>query len=98
MQQRLGSDRRRFWRGGRRATDRPGYSPLVMVVDGDGTRRDLAEAILAKLRFAVVPVESLERAVSIVRALRPAAIVCPDGSAESLRDALPYQTIPIVSV
>src|SRR5262245_50673525 len=70
-----GIDRRKFPRGGRRVDDRPGFTPLVMVIDPDPDRRHISEAILAKLRFAVAPVESVDKALSVIRSLAPAAIV-----------------------
>ena len=47
-ERRLGPDRRERSRGGRRATDQAGYSPLVLVVDRDAHGRETCEAILAK--------------------------------------------------
>ena len=44
---RFGPDRRRFARGGRRTIDPAGYAPMVVVIDNDATRLDVAEAILA---------------------------------------------------
>src|ERR1051325_7405565 len=93
-----GPDRRKFPRGGRRDEDKPGFTPLVMVIDHDPNRRDVSEAILAKLRFAVAPVESVEKAVSVIRALAPAAIVGPADDLQRLRNTLPLETIPLVPV
>jgi hypothetical protein len=47
----------------------------VLVADENARSRDLCEAILAKLRFAVAPVESIEKAVSLLATLRPDVIV-----------------------
>lgn len=93
-----GPDRRRQPRGGRRDEDKKGYTPLVMVIDHDPGRRDISEAILAKLRFAVAPVESVEKAVSVIRALAPSAIVGHADDLEKLHAALPLETIPRVAV
>ena len=96
--QQRGPDRRKNPRGGRREEDSQGFTPLVMVIDKDPNRRDVSEAILAKLRFAVAPVESVEKAISVIRALAPAAIVGPADDLEKLRNALPLETIPLVAV
>ncbi len=96
-ERRQGPDRRRHPRGGRRPGDRPGYAPLVMVVDPDNQRRDLTEAILAKLQFAVAPVESVQKALSIARALRPSVIVCGSEDETAVRAGL-QTAVPIVSI
>jgi CheY-like chemotaxis protein len=82
---RNGPDRRGRARGGRRATDQAGYSPLVLVVDRDAHGRETCEAILAKLRFAVAPVESAEKALSLMAALRPDIVVVRESEASLLR-------------
>jgi CheY-like chemotaxis protein len=96
------SDRRRQPRGGRRAGDRPGYTPLVLVIDGETARRDITETILARLHFAVAPVESAEKALSILQAIRPEIIVSPASLMPRIQDAHPSDRngtpIPIVSV
>jgi CheY-like chemotaxis protein len=83
-ERRDGPDRRRQPRGGRRPTDRPGFSPLVLVVERDPHGRDTCEAILAKLRFAVAPVESVERALEVMAGLRPDVIVAREGDVSRL--------------
>lgn len=99
MEQRRGPDRRRRPRGGRRGTDLQGYTPLVMVIDPDSRRRDVSEAILVKLRFAVAPVDSVEKGVAIAQALRPEVIVAGEEDAAKVRTLLPRQEgIPIVVV
>jgi CheY-like chemotaxis protein len=84
-ERRQGPDRRSRPRGGRRTTDPSGYSPLVLVVDRDTHGRETCEAILAKLRFAVAPVESPEKALSIMAALKPDIVVVRDSDAALLR-------------
>ena len=88
-ERRQGPDRRTRARGGRRATDPSGYSPLVLVVERDQHARDACEAILAKLRFAVAPVESVEKALSIMAALRPDVVVANEKDATLLRGITP---------
>jgi hypothetical protein len=60
-----------------------------MVVDSEARRRDISEAILAKLMFAVAPVESAEKAVSILRALNPEVIVAGEEDAKRIRETMP---------
>ena len=93
------AERRRLPRGGRRPDDVRGFTPLVMVVDSEVGRRDISEAILAKLMFAVAPVESAEKAVALLRALNPEVIVAGEEDAQKIRQLLPADTvIEIVAV
>jgi CheY-like chemotaxis protein len=65
-----------------------------MVVEPDATRADLTEAVLARCRFAVAPVVSVEAALTVSRTLQPAVILCDRHSVDRLRAAV---TIPVVS-
>jgi DNA-binding NtrC family response regulator len=85
---RRGGERRRSPRGGRRPGDLRGYTPLVMVIDDEPRRREISEAILAKLMFAVAPVESPEKAASVLQALQPELIIADDEDANKLRGLL----------
>lgn len=102
VENREGPDRRRKPRGGRRPTDLDGATPLVMVVDTDPARRDISHAILARLKFAVAPVESVERAVAVVESLHPEVIVVGEADAGRLALALESdegdEAVPIVTV
>jgi hypothetical protein len=70
-----------------------------MVVDGEARRRDISEAILARLRFAVAPVESAERAVAIMADLAPEIIVAGEVDARKIRDLAPARDlVPILAV
>ena len=82
-------DRRRFSRGGRRETDIRGYTPLVFVVDPRPSGRDACEAILAKLRFAVAPFDSLEKAKRAMEGLKPDLVLVVKDELEAMRRALP---------
>jgi hypothetical protein len=82
---RQGPDRRSTRRGGRRATDKPGYAPLVLLVDADQDSNARCEAILARLHFAVAPTRSLEEAQRVMTALRPNLIVARTADAAALR-------------
>jgi len=86
---RRGPDRRRFSRGGRRDTDIRGYTPLVFVVDPRPSGRDACEAILAKLRFAVAPFDSLEKAARAMEGLKPDLVLVTKDRLEEMRRALP---------
>jgi CheY-like chemotaxis protein len=70
----------------------------VVVIEHEPTRRDVTEAILLKLRFSVVPVESVEKALALTTAIRPDVIVCPASDAEELREGLINPNIPVVAV
>ena len=91
------SDRRKHARGGRRPGDRTGFAPLVMVLDADHRRRDLTEAILAKLQFAVAPVDSVAKALSVADALRPSVIVCAPEDMTPVQEGLRVP-VPVVAV
>jgi hypothetical protein len=84
---RQGPDRRRLRRGGRRATDQPGYAPLVLIIDADPDSNERCEAILARLHFAVAPTRSIEEATRVMEALRPNLIVARIADAAALRQA-----------
>ena len=86
-EQRNGADRRSTRRGGRRTTDKPGYAPLVLLVDGDEDSNVRCEAILAKLHFAVAPTRSVDEAIRVMEALRPNLISARIADAAALRQA-----------
>jgi DNA-binding NtrC family response regulator len=87
-EKRGGPDRRSRPRGGRRTSDTEGLTPLIMVVDHDPERRDLSHAILARLKFAVAPVDSIAQAAAAVPALEPELIVANEADASRLVAAL----------
>ena len=89
LPRRDGPDRRRHARGGRRPADRTGYAPLIFVVEGDSGRRDVCEAILAKLKFAVVPLAGVKDALAAMNGLRPDVVVVGRQDAADLRNRLP---------
>ena len=82
-------DRRRQPRGGRRPADRSGYTPLVFVVDPRPSARDACEAILAKLRFAVAPFDSLDQAKRALNGLKPDIVLVVTQHVEEMRRLLP---------
>jgi len=75
---------------------------MIVVIDEDAGRREISEAILAKLRFAVAPFESVEQAISAMRALLPEAVVARPEAAEAIRAHLASdrlgRTIPLLPV
>ena len=85
LEKRQGLDRRNHSRGGRRPTDRRGATPLVVVADDEPGSRTTCETILAKLNFAVAPVDSVTRALEVMATLRPEVVVA------KVRDAEPLQ-------
>jgi len=84
---RRGEDRRSTSRGGRRATDKRGFAPLVLLIDGDEDSNTRCEAILARLHFAVAPTRSIEEACRVMQALRPNLVVARVADAAALRQA-----------
>ena len=97
-EQRQGPDRRRQTRGGRRPADPDGFAPLVLVADEDAVNRDLCETILAKLRFAVAPVDSIEQAVKVIATLLPDVIVAHARDVSPLQRAAWPSGVPFVAV
>ena len=93
--QRSGPDRRSRPRGGRRAEDKTGYAPLVLLVDADAASGERCEAILAKLRFAVAPARSVDEALRVMAALRPEIVVASKADAGRLRAEAP-EHVPVV--
>jgi hypothetical protein len=90
---RLVPDRRRQPRGGRRAEDREGFSPLVLLVGNgtDVTRQ--SEAILARLRFAVSTSDSLDHALRVLPELRPDLVVAQEQDEARIREAA---SVPVI--
>ena len=91
-------DRRRQSRGGRRPSDTDGFTPLVLVADEEAGNRDMCEAILAKLRFAVAPVDSVEQALKVIATLRPDVIVAHARDVSALQRAASPSGVPLVIV
>ena len=75
---------------------------MVVVIDGDERRRDISEAILAKLHFAVAPFDSTDKALAAMQALRPEAVVVRADAIEELRGRLPNdrdgRAIPLLPI
>ena len=91
-----GVDRRRQPRGGRRPADTEGFAPLVMVVGDHAAVGDAAIAVLAKLRFAVTPSETVDEALRVLTTLRPNIIVARAEDAARLRLECPEHNAVVV--
>src|SRR5918992_1632728 len=94
---RHGADRRSRPRGGRRAGDKAGYAPLVLLVDENAENGARCEAILAKLRFAVAPAHTVDEAVRVMDALRPNLVVARVQDVARLKRATP-SGVPFVAL
>ena len=94
--ERSGSERRRQPRGGRRAADIPGLTPLVLVVGSAAPARDASEAVLAKLRFGVATANTTADAVKLIGDLRPEVVVVPQEDILEIRTAAPDQLRVVV--
>jgi hypothetical protein len=93
--ERRGPDRRRQPRGGRRADDREGFAPLVMLVGDEPAVVDRSEAILAKLRFAVATSSSVDHALRVLPDLKPDLVVAAQADEARLRGGTPTH-VPLV--
>ena len=98
LDQRQGPDRRTTARGGRRPTDKHGFAPLVLVADEDAESGALSEVILAKMRFAVARVDSMDKAITVIGTLRPDVIVARAKDVSPLQRAAWPSGVPFVSV
>ena len=94
---RLGPDRRKLSRGGRRAGDPGGFAPLVLLVGGGETMVASSEAILARLRFAVAISHSVEDALRVMTGIRPDVIVAEADAASRIRLEAP-EHLPVVAM
>jgi ActR/RegA family two-component response regulator len=83
---RKGPDRRRQPRGGRRSEDQGEPAPLVLLVGDDGPVMSMAEAVLARLRFAVATSRSVEEALNVVSGIRPEVVVVGADAADRARE------------
>lgn len=97
-EQRVGPDRRKLARGGRRPTDKTGFAPLVLVADENDETGHMCEVILAKLRFAVARVDSVDKAITVLGTLRPDVIVARGRDVSPLQRAAWPSGVPFVSV
>ena len=92
-----GPDRRRVPRGGRRATDVAGLAPLVLLLGRGESVVAQAEAVLARLKFAVTTTGTVEEALRIMEGIRPDVVVAEPESASRLRLEWP-EHVPVVEI
>jgi hypothetical protein len=95
LEYRRGGERRRQPRGGRRSADRDGFAPLVLVVGVKPGMAEGAEAILAKLKFAVATGPGVDEALSVLPVLRPDLVVAAEADAKRLKGEAPA-SLPVV--
>ncbi len=86
---RQGPDRRRQPRGGRRTGDHGDFSPLVLLIGDEDPVTSMAEAVLAKLRFAVATSRSVDDALKVVTGIKPDIVVAGAETAERVRASAP---------
>lgn len=92
-----GPDRRRLPRGGRRASDVAGFAPLVLLVGRGDTVVPQAEAVLARLKFAVTTTGTVQEALRIMDSIRPDVVVAePDAAIRLGLESL--DPLPIVQM
>lgn len=67
-----------------------------MVVGNHAAVGDVAGAVLAKLKFAVVPAASVDDAVRIMQTMRPDIVTANAGDADRIRRERPDQLAVVV--
>jgi hypothetical protein len=92
-----GPERRRLPRGGRRAGDAAGFAPLVLLLGRGDSVIAQAEAVLARLKFAVTTTGTVEEALRMMEGLRPDVVVTESAAASRLRLEWP-EHVPVVEV
>ena len=90
------TDRRRQSRGGRRTGDHDDLAPLVLLVGNDPAVVSLAEAVLARLRFAVTTTANADEALKLVPGLHPDIVVASPGDAQRIRLEAPEHLSVVV--
>ena len=75
VERRRSFDRRRVPRGGRRATDRPGHHPAVLVADHYDSARQPCARYLAAFHFDVLQAADGGQAINYVTAAGPSVIL-----------------------
>jgi len=86
---RKGQDRREKPRGGRRTDDSGDLAPLILLIGDEPVVMNLAETVLAKLRFAVTTSSTADDALRVLVGLRPDLVVARAKDAERVRKEAP---------
>jgi hypothetical protein len=94
---RRGPERRRLPRGGRRVEDAEGFAPLVLVVGPGDAAVQRAEAVLARLKFAVTTSPTVEEALRVMSGIRPDVVVADASAASRIRLEAP-EHVPVVEL
>lgn len=94
---RRGPERRRLPRGGRRTGDADGFAPLVLVVGPGEAATQRAEAVLARLKFAVTTSPTVDEALRVMAGLRPDVVVAEADAASRIRLEAP-EHVPVVEM
>jgi hypothetical protein len=97
LEHRRGLDRRRQSRGGRRADDRTGSAPLVLIVGSEPSAAERSEVVLAKLRFAVSVSASADEALRVIPGLRPDLVIANEADSGRIRSEVP-ENVPVVAM
>jgi DNA-binding response OmpR family regulator len=96
-----GPDRRRFARGGRRATDRPGRHPKIAVIDRYDAVRSACARYLEHFNFDVVEAADLDSGLALLESARPAVVLLEEGGLsgfETLHQQTASLSIPCISL
>ena len=78
-------------------TDVAGLAPLVLLLGRGETVVTQAEAVLARLKFAVTTTGTVEQALRIMEGIRPDVVVADPDSASRLRLEWP-EHVPVVEM
>ena len=95
---RAAADRRAQPRGGRRPADVDGLAPLIMVVGDEAAVGEAVGAVLAKLKFAVIPSLTVDNALRVLTTANPDLVVAAEGDAARIRLECPeHHTVVVVT-
>ena len=87
---RLGPDRRRFPRGGRRDTDQPGRHPKLAVIDHyDGVRRTCVR-YLKHFNFDVAEAADAQAGLTVLESGQPALVLMEQSKSSAYDQLLRY--------
>ena len=94
-----GSDRRHVPRGGRRAHDRPGRYPTLLVADRHRTARVPYARYLSRFSFRVAEAENSSQVLEAIEATQPHVILIEPGLLrDTQRATVPLESQPTPAV